>query len=670
MGLAENFTIYDTSDSRQVLRRTLERLDVDATQFTPERLASAISWAKNSLMTAERYEPRPGSPMGQVTARVYPAYQARLLASNAVDFDDLLLHVATLLRDNPEIRSALDQRYQHVLVDEYQDTNLAQYTIARALSIDAPNLAVTGDPDQSIYGWRGANLNNILDFETDYPHVRVVKLERNYRSTQRILRVADTLIQYNRRRKAKRLFTENAEGQSVRLLTYGTQQTEAESIAAQIAAQVRAGRRRPRDYAIFYRVNALSRGLEFALRDEGVPYQVVSGLEFFERREIKDTMAYLRLINNPRDDNALLRVINTPPRGIGKTTIQKLADHAARRNLSLLDAARESGLIDTLNKKSAVDVARFVALFDRLTLVAGAPVEEILGHVLSESGYRDFLRDSDEEDDQERLANIEELLTAARQFDERHPGDGALEAFLEESCLVNETDAWEAADDRVTLMTLHASKGLEFPVVYNVALEEGLLPHERSQQNEESLEEERRLLFVGMTRAREELSLTRATYREFRGQRRLTVPSNFLMELPRGEMELNEPGSTPPTFVEEHYEQYQEDWQADARDEFDPRLFEASGPEADTSTSPSLAALPVQTAAELARSTARALPAVSPDAFHQGMIVTHPSYGLGKVIALSGNGERRTATIAFASGAGQKKFVLARSPLRPTKSGS
>jgi len=672
VGLAENFTIYDTSDSRQVLRRTFEQLDIDATQYTPERLAAAISWAKNSLITAERYEPRSGSPVGQITARVYPAYQARLLASNAVDFDDLLLHVATLLRESPEIRATLDERYQYILVDEYQDTNLAQYTIARALSIDAPNLAVTGDPDQSIYGWRGANLSNILDFEKDYPDVRVVKLERNYRSTQRILRVADALIQYNRRRKPKGLYTENDEGASVRLLAFGTQQTEAESIAAEIADQIRRGRRRPRDFAIFYRVNALSRSLEFALRDEGVPYQIVSGLEFYERREIKDTMAYLRLINNPRDDNALLRIINVPPRGIGKTTVQRLLNHAEEKDLSLLDAARECGLIESLSKKSAVEVARFVSLYDRMSLIAAAPVEEILGHVLSESGYRELLLASDDADDQERLANIEELLTAARQFDERHPGDGALESFLEESCLVNETDAWEAADDRVTLMTLHASKGLEFPVVYIVALEEGLLPHERSMQSEESLEEERRLLFVGITRAQQELAISRATYREFRGQRRLTVPSMFLLELPRGEMTVNEVATAPAPHDDhldhdEHFDAFDDDehWQHDERDEFDPREFESEPRER---LAAPVTAAPLTTAAELHRAQASELPPVSPDDFHQGMIVKHPDYGLGKVVALSGAGPRRTATVAFVAGAGQRKFVLASSPLRPAKS--
>jgi DNA helicase II / ATP-dependent DNA helicase PcrA len=658
VGLAENFTIYDTSDSRQVLRRTLGELHVDATLYTPERITSAISWAKNNLITAEHYQARPGHPLGNIVAKVYPAYQARLLQSSAVDFDDLLLHVATLLRENPETRGTLDERFRYILVDEYQDTNLAQYTIARALSIDAPNLAVTGDPDQSIYGWRGANLSNILDFEQDYPAVRVVKLERNYRSTKRILRVAETLIAYNQRRKQKGLYTENDEGQSVGLLTYATQRAEAESISAHIAEAIRSGRRRPRDFAIFYRVNALSRSLEFALREEGVPYQMVNGLEFYQRREIKDVLSYLHLINNPRDDNALLRVINVPPRGIGKSTIDRLAEHAARQRLSLLDAARESGLIESLAKRAAVAVAKFVSLYDRLSLVAAAPVEEILGNVLSESGYQQFLHDSEEEEDQERLANIEELLTAARQFDEKNPGDGRLEGFLEEACLVNDTDAWQVDDDRVTLMTLHASKGLEFPVVFIVALEEGLLPHERSQQSREMLEEERRLLFVGITRAREELQFSLATYREFRGQRRRTVPSQFLMELPRGEMRVVESSSNDPAWVTED----EPPWEPEVQEDDGEGVIELPVSTGAISTTP------LTTAADLHGTETADKPHILPEAFHQGMVVRHPEYGLGKVVALSGSGSKRSATIAFASSAGQKRFMLAQSQLRPAKS--
>ncbi len=663
VGLNENFTIYDTSDSRNVMRRTLDELQIDATLYTPERIISAISWAKNNLISADNYQARPGHPLGAIVAKVYPAYQARLLASSAVDFDDLLLHVATLLKESPETRSTLDERYRYILVDEYQDTNLAQYTIVRALSIDNPNLAVTGDPDQSIYGWRGANLSNILEFEQDYPQVCVVKLERNYRSTKRILRVADTLINYNQRRKKKGLYTENDEGQSVSLVAYATQRAEAETIAATIAAQIRAGRRRPRDFAIFYRVNALSRSLEFALRDEGIPYQMVNGLEFYQRREIKDTLAYLHLINNPRDDNAFLRVINTPPRGIGKSTIARLGEHAASYQLSLLDAARESGLIESLNKRAAVAVAKFVSLYDRLSLVSAGPVEEILGHVLSESGYQQFLTDSEDEEDQERLANIEELLTAARQFDERHPGEGALESFLEEACLVNDIDAWQADDDRATLMTLHASKGLEFPVVFIVAMEEGLMPHERSRENNELLEEERRLLFVGITRACEELQLSLATYREFRGQRRRTVPSQFLMELPRDEMHLVEPAASTQLGWESIEETDEVPWEIEDEGAA-PAEVELAVPVAAT---PAIAG-PLATAAEMHRAEAAEPTRVPPDAFHQGMIVRHPNYGLGKVVALSGSGAKRSATVAFASAAGQKKFMLAQSPLRPAKS--
>ncbi len=305
-----------------------------------------------------------------------------------------------------------------------------------------------------------------------------------------------------------------------------------------MADEIRAGKRHPRDFAIFYRVNALSRSLEFALRHHGIPYQMVNGLEFYQRKEIKDVLAYLRLINNPRDDNALLRIINMPPRGIGKGTIDRLLSHASQQRLTLLEAARESGLIAPLAKRAAVAVARFVAMIDRMSLLAASPVEEILGHVLTESGYRALLEQSEDEDDQERLANLEELLTAAGQFDEQHHGENSLEGFLEEASLVADVDAWDADTDRATLMTLHASKGLEFPVVFIIALEKGLMPHERSRSDDDAVEEERRLLFVGMTRAEDELQLSMGQYREFRGQRRMTIPSPFMLELPRHELRM------------------------------------------------------------------------------------------------------------------------------------
>jgi DNA helicase II / ATP-dependent DNA helicase PcrA len=682
VGLQENYTIYDTDDSVRALRQVIGRLRLDVDRFTPDALAKAISWAKNQLILPGEYQPRPGHALGSVVRKVYPAYQSQLAASNSADFDDLLLHVAILLRDNPEVRASLDERYRFVLVDEYQDTNLAQYAIARALSIDYPNLAVTGDPDQSIYGWRGANINNLLEFERDYPEVHVVRLEQNYRSTQHILRVAADLIAHNVHRKEKGLFTENGPGAPVRLTTYPTQRDEAEGIAARIAAAIHGGRRRPRDFAIFYRVNALSRALEFALRELGVPYQMVNGLEFFQRKEIKDVLAYLHLLNNPQDGVALLRVINAPPRGIGKTTVDRLSDYAARHGLSLLEAARRVSSVEAIGRRPAALVAKFVTLFDHLVAAVEGPVEEILGLVLSETGYQRQLRESDDEDDQQRLANIEELLTVARDFDERRGDSGQLEAFLEETCLVNDTDAWETDADRVTLMTLHASKGLEFPVVFLTAVEEGLLPHERSREHPEQLEEERRLMFVGITRAQQELQISLARYRDFRGQRKLTIPSSFLMELPRGEMDLDMADTyggqrTSPAFDETHYSQVEpdEDWHeqdsgacadanADANDDSGVPLLAcpAVAPSGEKCGVPRQ--IHLTTAACLANGSQSAAPA-DPNAFRQGLWVLHATYGLGQIIALSGSAASRKATVEFPLPAGRKSLLLADGSLQP-----
>jgi ATP-dependent DNA helicase UvrD/PcrA len=699
LGLEESYSIYDTGDSLSALKRAIDALDLELRHVTPERLQAAISWAKNNLVTPEEYQPRPGNPIGNIVAQVYPRYQAELIASSAVDFDDMLLHIATLVREHPEIRSQLDQRYRYVMVDEYQDTNLAQYSIVRAMSIDYPNLAVTGDPDQSIYGWRGANLNNILEFEKDFPDVKIVRLEQNYRSTKKILRVADHLIQHNTKRKKKGLFTENDEGRPVGLIAQPNQKTEAEWIANYIAGQVSAGRRRPRDFAVFYRMNALSRQLEHSFREYGIPYQMVNGVEFYQRKEIKDVLAYLHLLNNPRDGVAFLRVVNTPPRGIGRATVGQLIAHADRRGIALLEAAREAGLIEALPKRAAVAVARFVGLYDRLSLASGGPVEEIMSLVLSESGYRQMLIENDSPEDEERLANIEELLTAAREHDEQNPGENRLEGFLEQASLVNDTDAWEVDDDRVTLMTLHAAKGLEFPVVFIVAIEEGLLPHERSRADADQVEEERRLFFVGITRAQEELHLSMAKYRDFRGQNRMAIPSPFLMQLPTEEMEVfdyswatgrSAIGSGIPFVIPEAA--------AFAADGNSPEVetqFEDQPLGSVAQTAARDRAFHLTTAAMLATAQStlcndtdhnqnanrangegatesqsfanESHTVTSPDAFYDGMLVRHPEYGLGKIVALSGSGVKRTATVAFAQGAGEKRFILTHSRLQPAR---
>lgn len=642
VGLEPHFTIYDKEDSLRVLRSVIADARIELGSHTPEQVAHAISGAKSVLMTPQDYAPRDMSPLGELVARIYPLYQERLRQCNAVDFDDLLMYLALLLRESPEIRHHLDCTYRFVMVDEYQDTNLVQYAIARAISVEHPNLAVTGDPDQSIYGWRGANLNNILEFEKDFPNVRVVRLEQNYRSTKRILGVAAGLIAHNVKRKEKDLFTENEEGQPVRVVTYADNLEEAQDIAEQIAKAVRSGRRRPRDFAIFYRINALSRGFELALRERGIPYQIVNGVEFFQRKEIKDVIAYLQLINNPRDDVAFLRIINTPPRGIGETSVKRLRQFAASRGLSLLEAAGRAMEVPEFSIRTAGAFRGFVTMYNRLVAAATGPVEELLGLVLTETGYREFLEKSQLPEDQERLANIEELLTVARQFDERQGENATLEAFLEETALVSDTDAMDEAADRVTLMTLHASKGLEFPVVFLVACEQGILPHERSRNSPDELEEERRLMFVGITRAQQELQISFAEYRDFRGQRKLTIPSQFLMELPREHLQIvrspravNQPSS----------------WAGVARRAADGVPAVRNLPSAPVSSNP----LPRR------HSDGR----LTPDDFVLDMAVVHPRYGVGRIVALSGSGEARKATVDFGGAIGRMKFILSQSPLRP-----
>jgi DNA helicase-2/ATP-dependent DNA helicase PcrA len=691
VGLTPNYTIYDASDARQTIGRVIEAAGIATGHFTPARIASAISSAKNQLITADQYGPRIGSPISQVVAEVYPLYQQRLLASSAVDFDDLLLHVAVMLQENPELRADLDQRYRYVLVDEYQDTNRAQYVMLRALAANYPNVTATGDPDQSIYGWRGADITNILQFEADFRDAKVIRLEQNYRSTPHILRVADALIEHNLRRKKKRLFTDRTDGVPVRLVHYADHEAEAHAIAADIAQQMAEGRPAS-DFAVFFRINALSRTLEQEFRRARIPYHLVRGVEFYQRKEIKDILGYCQLINNPRDDAALLRIINSPSRKIGRKTISRLNEHAYCHGMPLLEAARDAAQVDGLPARSAKAVRDFVALFDSLSTRVDRPVEEIVGAVLDETRYRDQYLDAETEEDANRLANIDELLTDARRFDEDYPEGGSLELYLENAWLVNETDGWEAESEKVTMMTLHAAKGLEFPVVYLVAVEQGILPHERCLQDDAQFEEERRLLFVGITRAMDRLQLSLTEHRDFRGQRRRTIPSPFLLEIPRDQVDFTICPGRPLADDACQFDATDEEipwemdpsWQPEVptrrihREDDDLTSFdqpddaERNAPlDTDSTTDPSPATpLPnVTTAAKLhddagASSPRRQAPSISPDAFVHGMTVVHPVHGPGKITALSGSGERRRATVRFAT-AGVRHYVLHHSELRP-----
>jgi DNA helicase-2/ATP-dependent DNA helicase PcrA len=653
VGLEPNYSIYDTKDRLRAIREVLRQLELDATHFSPDRIEGAISRAKNDLLGPEEFAARKGDYFQQIVARVYPHYQQSLRDANAADFDDLLLHTASLLRDNPEIRAELDERYRFVLVDEYQDTNRAQYTIARALSVNQPNLCATGDPDQAIYGWRGANLGNILQFERDFAGTRVARLEQNYRSTKSILAVADHLIRFNVRRKAKGLFTENPPGERVRLTQYANEWDEARSIAGIVKRQVGEGRRRWGDFAVFYRVNALSRVIEGALREAGVPYQVVSGLAFYDRKEVKDVLSYLKLLNNPRDDAAFLRIVNCPPRGIGKTTLERLAAFARESGRSLLAAARDVNQVPGIGPRPAAALGRFVELYEALAGFADCTVAEVMEQVLDRSGYAAQFEESSDPQDRDRLDNVQELRSAAHQYDAAHP-DRSLEDFLEEASLVSETDNFDDQSDAVTLMTLHAAKGLEFPVVFLIAFEQKLLPHERSMNEPGQLEEERRLLFVGITRAQHELYLSHARSREFRGRGGYTVPSDFHAELPAELIDRGEaafvPSATP------------DGWHALSKAQ---GVGESLPKHPESACHPSERSSPprpkLTTAAALA---GESRPKTPGNSFRTGMLVRHPTYGLGRVVSLDGVGDRQKATVDF-SRAGKRRFVIEQSPLEP-----
>jgi DNA helicase-2/ATP-dependent DNA helicase PcrA len=550
VGLEENYVIYDADQSKKLLEEIVPKgslpKDVDIS-----KIAASISWAKNSLVSADDYCSKEGSQLGKIVEDAYPAYQAALKKANAVDFDDLLFHVAVLLHEQPEIRAALDERFRYILVDEYQDTNFIQYAIARALSQDYPNISVTGDPDQSIYGWRGANIQNILNFEQDFEDVKVVLLEQNYRSDKGVLRLADFLIKHNILRKDKDLFTNNKEGVPPRIVQCMDQQEEAETIAAEIASEIAAGKRRPRDYAIFYRMNALSRNLEYALKRYEVPFQLVKGLEFFNRKEVKDLCAYLQLAYNTSDSMAFKRIVNLPTRGIGIASLNRLIAYANLTNESYFEAARKADEIPGLTARAKNSLQKFVGLIDKLRKMVdeGDDLEIVLSVLIQDAKYLDHLRRSaDQEEAEQRLANIQELLSEVREFDADFAAIQAEDAqdalwpdaavdrlgkFLEQIALVSDVDSWDSDDDRVSLMTLHAAKGLEFPIIYLVALEEGVLPHERSLFNKKQLEEERRLLFVGLTRAKEEVRLSRTRFREYRGSFSPSTSSRFIFEFPK-----------------------------------------------------------------------------------------------------------------------------------------
>ena len=532
LGYNSNFTIYDTSDSQVVIKAALKALNLDDKYYPVGAMLSAISDAKNKLMFASDYRKQARDFYQQKVADVYEYYERELRKNNALDFDDLLLVAVKLLQSNAAVLDKYSKRFKYVMIDEYQDTNHAQYLLAYLLSSHWKNIAVVGDADQSIYAWRGADIQNILDFEKDYPNCTSIKLEQNYRSTKIILDAANAVIDNNEGRPEKNLWTDKVEGAKIQHFTAQSEYEEAAFIGDTIVKKHDIHGVPYGDMAILYRTNAQSRVLEEALIKRALPYTMVGGTKFYDRKEIKDVLAYLRVLYNPFDDLSLLRIINVPKRSIGATTVSKLQDYARENGTSLFMTLTQLHLVDTIKGKTKEKLEEFgILIFTLVAEMDDKSVLDILEAILDRTGYLAQLEESTDPQDQARAENIGELLSVAKDFQDTNP-TGTVEDFLEQVALVNDVDSFEQEESKVTLMTLHAAKGLEFPIVFLGGLEEGLFPHSRTLMNPEEIEEERRLAYVGITRAEKELYISNATTRTVFGRTSSYLPSRFIDEIP------------------------------------------------------------------------------------------------------------------------------------------
>lgn len=702
LGLTPDFTIYDEDDAERVLKDVAKTMNLEDQRYSPRKLRGTISHLKSQVV-----QPRDlagGTFHERLLKEVYEGYVNALQRNQAMDFDDLLLRAVDLLQTNPEVLARTRDRFRYVLVDEYQDTNGCQYHLVKLLGQQHRNVCATGDPDQSIYAWRGADVRNILSFEQDFPEARVVRLEQNYRSTKHVLAVAQAVIQHNTQRKERDLWTENPEGPKVALKVVGDAELEAYEVVKRIGALEKGGRRHS-EVAIFYRTNAQSRPFETALIQAAIPYQLIGGTPFYERREVKDVLAYLRLIVNPKDDVSFTRVINTPRRGIGDKTVDLIAQHAARLGCSMLEALdHEDWMRSELKPKARKDLFAFARLMDGLRALPRHPVRDVTIRVVEDSGLKTALEQAGED---ERIENVEQLVNAAAQYDTDHPLpdenaepdepgalDGAedrpdagpsLSGFLENAALVASTDSYEAGADRVTLMTLHMAKGLEFPVVFLGGMEEGLLPLIRASQGSGlpgkededeakqklALEEERRLFYVGVTRAMGQLTLLRTHYRARYGRSEHSVPSRFLDEIPPELLEVEEDeGSFSGGYGAR-------DWrrsfaglgslQKPPARSFEPKpAARASGParsfeefEAELDDFANDQAKPAAAGAALDTSDGQ----LEDGGFGVGDRVLHPKFGIGRIESFSGGGLSRKVTVYFQK-VGKKQLLLSLSRLQ------
>jgi len=642
LGRAANFVIFDEGDQLAVIRECLKDLDLDEKRNPPRQFSYAISDAKNELLGPADYARRVQGYKEQLTHRVYELYEEKLAAHNALDFDDLILYAVQLFRTCPDLLERYQERFRYVLVDEFQDINSSQAEFIRRLAGKYRNLCVVGDDDQSIYGWRGADVRIILDFAQDYPDAKIIKLEQNYRSTQRILDSANAVIAHNRGRRPKALWTQNPPGAEIVVHKAASEHEEAFFVANTVNQLIRQDGFRYADFAILYRVNAQSRVLEDVLLNHAIPYRLVGGLRFYDRQEIKDLLAYLRVLYNPSDSLSLLRIINVPPRRIGDKTIQTLQRLAQPRHRSLYEACVEAAeATDVLAASTAHSLRDFVGMMEELRKEAETkPVTEIVRAVAERSGYIDALKEEHTLEAASRLENILEFFTVAQEFEQQNE-DPSLTAFLSHISLISDLDQLNPQANAVTLMTLHSAKGLEFPVVFLVGLEEGLFPHQRSLNSQSEMEEERRLCYVGMTRARQRLYLTHTWRRTLYGRMEVSTPSRFLRELPPELAQTvgRSPAVTPLASPSPPAEL------ASAGQAVLPKDERATGG--------------LDMRALLAKYRQPPAPQ-TPRTYRPGQRVRHPKFGEGLVVSCRGQGEEGEVSIAFLDkDLGVKKFALA-----------
>lgn len=627
-GYTRNFTIYDSSDQLVLVKDCLKKLNLDDKQFMPRSVLGTISSAKNVLMDAKAFAAQASDFYEQKVADVYALYQEKLRENNAVDFDDLLFLAVRLLQEKEDVREKYQSRFQYILVDEYQDTNHAQYALTKILAARWRNICVVGDADQSIYAWRGADIRNIIDFTRDYPDAASIKLEQNYRSTKTILHAANAVIDNNESRPKKTLWTENPAGNKIIHYQAQTEHDEADYIAGVIYNRHEISHEPYGDMAILFRTNAQSRVLEEKLMRYAIPYTMVGGTKFYDRKEIKDVLAYLRLLYNPEDSLSLTRIINVPKRNIGATTMEHVAAYAEEQGISLFEALSSTDEIP-VTKRARTSLENFAAMiFDLLNDIEGKDVLSLIETVIKQTGYGDMLDKEAEHDPQgeSRKENVGEFLSVAKDYMDSNP-DGNLQDFLENVALVSDVDDFESSDSKVTLMTLHAAKGLEFPVVFLTGLDEGLFPHSRTLLDPSQVEEERRLAYVGITRAERQLYVTNATTRTMYGRISAYMPSRFLAEI-------------PPQLMEDYHRK-------------------SVMPQSRTTAVPGK-----QRVSILTKPVASSLPkkhAVT-DTFAKGDKVRHKIWGIGTVLDVIGEGTNMQMKIQFPT-KGVRQVVVKYAPL-------